>query len=122
MKKADLKKELLTAYVLHLMIWGELAKTGGAEKQYTAARSYHFAKPCELCKMANIINSQTKQCTFCPAVIGRQGLKSYTHYTPCLSGLYNKWREAKSIKKRKQYAAQIRDVELVPEIKKLIME
>ena len=114
------KKEAITAYVLHLMMWGELAETGdgadwGAERMTDTYR-HHHASFCEFCCISDEVSPEYASCSNCPSKVG--GFRQRT--SRCLGGLYLEWYTAGSEKQRKHYAAQIRDIELADWFKELI--
>jgi len=124
--KDDLKKEAITAYVLHLIIWGELSDPEfykGKElfntlrlKEATVAVKKMGAKDCEFCHFAQIMMerenleeeglSEHGQCAYCPAKFE----EDYGYF--CLGNKYFNWRYTNTPEQKAKAAAEIRDIEL----------
>lgn len=116
------KKEAITAYVLHIMMWDELSKSGKETKNGVKAIKDHKAFTCEFCNIDNIVahtydtDDYFSACRNCPAGTSLSELKK-----GCLGGLFNEWWNRKASKEeRKVAAAKIRDVKLAPWFKELI--
>ena len=111
------KSDAITAYVLHLMMWDELSKSGDTTKIRTRAINYHKAFTCEFCKINSKANNDDVfgPCLYCPADVS-----NLQHQKSCLGGMYNEWLNSSSKKERKAIATQIRDIKLAEWFKKLV--
>jgi len=127
----DIRRIALEAYVLHLMMWGELSdpefyrKHGRKKfmtshlKRRTVAMELNYAKTCEFCGIHLLFDvSSDKHANnchggSCPSKVGSKGGK-------CLGGLYAKWEYCEDDIERAKIASKIRDIKLADWFKKLI--
>jgi len=113
------KEEAITCYVLHLMMWDELARTGNDDKRETSTMMDHKAYWCEFCHADSFFAKEyeyEKMCEHCPSEVG--GIRGVMD--DCLNGLFIEWYDETDEEKRKELAGKIRDVELADWFKKLI--
>ena len=110
------KKEAITAYVLHLMMWDELSHSGHDTKNGSITVKDHKAHTCEFCYIdRKNSDDQYGGCQNCPADLSKLPQRNI-----CLGGMYDAWCGESSERKRKIAATKIRDVELADWFKKLI--